>query len=445
MAVTIALGLPAGAINYTYTTDTSTDWVSVANSTYFYDKADKLVHYKNASGVVLEIFSSGSSSGVFGIANTSGVYTYYATPALAYAAATVGQTIELFADYTTSGAEELALTKNVNWNGNGHSWSKTTADASNIITTTYASCDFSFKNINLNRSNGITSANCFLTSSPASGKIYMDGTILNNSSTSMYALTMSTGTLELLNGIFIAANGVGGLVITGNILTNCKFYGVTGADIRGTANFCFGQGTTGDGLGGAGIFNNCVGVSTSGSGMGGAGSFFNCIGRSTTGNGMYPLSATDIVNCVGISVSNLGIYLQNITSRNIVNNIGISSSSYGIQSVATSYNYNCTAISTSSVAFLNSGATTKIYKANFISNWNNAGGYGIVGFSGNLPDVLVDCRFLLSNTSAPYIFNSGTADIINMKGNTYEGGAEFNANITQGIITTEDNQGNIYL
>jgi hypothetical protein len=391
-----------------------------------------------------DLVVSGGSSGVFGIANTSGVYTYYTTPALAYAAATVGQTIELFADYTTSGSEELALTKNVNWNGNGHSWSKTTADASNIITTSYGSCNFSFKNINLNRSNGVTSANCFLTSSPSSGKIYMDGTILSNTSTSMYALTMSTGTLELLNGTF-SSNATAAIVIAGNILSNCKFYGVTGIDNRGTANFCFGKGTTGDGLSGSGIFNNCIGVSTSGSGIGGNGSFFNSTGRSTSGFGMYLSSATDIINCVGVSVSNLGLYFQNITSRNVINNVGISSSSHGIQSVASNYYYNCTAISTSNVAFLNSGAATKIYNGNFICSWNNAGGYGITGFSGNLPIVLLNCRFTLSNSSAPYIFNSGTAYVIKMSKNTYEGGAAFNANITQGITNIEDTQGNIYL
>lgn len=389
--------------------------------------------------------SGGGSSGIFGISNASGVYTYYATPALAYAAASVGQTIEMFADYTTSGSEELALTKNVNFNGNGHSWSKTTADASNIITTNYSACNFSFKNINLNRSNGITSANCFLTTNPASGKIYLDGSIFTNTSTSMYALTMSTGTLELLNGTFISSSGTACLAISGNILSNCKFYGIAGADIRGIAVFCYGQGTTGSGLTGAGVFNNCIGVSTSGSGISGSGSFFNCIGRSATLYGMNPLSSTDVVNCTGISVSNIGLYLQNITSRNVVNNVGISSSSYGIQSVGTSYNYNCTAISTSSVAFLNSGAATKIYNANFVSNWNNAGGYGVVGFGGNLPIVLLNCRFTLSNASAPYMFNSGTPYVIKMSKNTYEGGTAFNINITQGIINVEDAQGNIYL
>ena len=57
MAVTSVTTTMAGAINYTVVTDTSADWPSVANSTYFYDKATKLVYFKNSSGTVLEIFS----------------------------------------------------------------------------------------------------------------------------------------------------------------------------------------------------------------------------------------------------------------------------------------------------------------------------------------------------------------------------------------------------
>lgn len=53
--------LPVG-IQVTRVTDTSADWPSVANSTYFYDKGDGLVHYKNSSGVVLELFSAGGLS-----------------------------------------------------------------------------------------------------------------------------------------------------------------------------------------------------------------------------------------------------------------------------------------------------------------------------------------------------------------------------------------------
>lgn len=58
MASVLVTTTMAGAINYTYVTDTSADWASVPNSIYFYDKADKLVHYKNGSGSILEIFSS---------------------------------------------------------------------------------------------------------------------------------------------------------------------------------------------------------------------------------------------------------------------------------------------------------------------------------------------------------------------------------------------------
>jgi hypothetical protein len=59
MAVTTVTTTMAGAINYTVVTDTSADWPSVANSTYFYDKVTKLVYFKNSGGTVLEIFSAG--------------------------------------------------------------------------------------------------------------------------------------------------------------------------------------------------------------------------------------------------------------------------------------------------------------------------------------------------------------------------------------------------
>jgi Flp pilus assembly secretin CpaC len=56
MAATAITTTMAGAINYTYVTDSSADWASVPNSTYFYDKADKLVHYKDSTGIVQEVY-----------------------------------------------------------------------------------------------------------------------------------------------------------------------------------------------------------------------------------------------------------------------------------------------------------------------------------------------------------------------------------------------------
>lgn len=48
-------------VPYTVITDTSSDWPSVGNSIYFFDKETKLVHYKNASGNVISTYSEGGN------------------------------------------------------------------------------------------------------------------------------------------------------------------------------------------------------------------------------------------------------------------------------------------------------------------------------------------------------------------------------------------------
>jgi hypothetical protein len=151
----------------------------------------------------------------------------------------------------------------------------------------------------------------------------------------------------------------------------------------------------------------------------------------------------DVVSCVGVSTSGVGFYVANASTKNIINNTGISSSSYGFR-FQTGHCFNSTAISTSGVPFWDTASSGKVYNANIICNWNNAAGYGING-NGSLPVSLINCQFQLANSSAPYMYVGGAAKVINMRGNTYEGGAAFNVNITQGIINTEDNQGNIYL
>jgi hypothetical protein len=59
MAVTLlSYGhIPEKGINYTAITDSSADWSSptLPNNTYFYDKTDKLPHYKDANGNILDV------------------------------------------------------------------------------------------------------------------------------------------------------------------------------------------------------------------------------------------------------------------------------------------------------------------------------------------------------------------------------------------------------
>ena len=58
MAVTSAVGFPSKGIDFTQITDTSADFASVANSTYFYNLADKIVRFKNASGVISDALTT---------------------------------------------------------------------------------------------------------------------------------------------------------------------------------------------------------------------------------------------------------------------------------------------------------------------------------------------------------------------------------------------------
>jgi hypothetical protein len=78
MAVTNFSGLTINSaqtgIQFTKVTDSSADWSSVLDSTYFYDKGDKLVHYKDSTGTVQELFSSGGSITV-GTTPSTGVDT----------------------------------------------------------------------------------------------------------------------------------------------------------------------------------------------------------------------------------------------------------------------------------------------------------------------------------------------------------------------------------
>jgi hypothetical protein len=66
VAVTDYSGLtilkPETGIQFTKVTDSSSDWTSVANDTYFYDKTDKIIYYKNQLGTILSIFSLGLNS-----------------------------------------------------------------------------------------------------------------------------------------------------------------------------------------------------------------------------------------------------------------------------------------------------------------------------------------------------------------------------------------------
>ena len=67
MALSATTMTMAAGVNYTATTDSSTDWSAVTNNSYFYDKTTKLAYYKTSSGVVVgayDVFNGGTITGL---------------------------------------------------------------------------------------------------------------------------------------------------------------------------------------------------------------------------------------------------------------------------------------------------------------------------------------------------------------------------------------------
>jgi hypothetical protein len=61
MAVGTPSGKPVVGQKYTKTTDSSADWGSIANDTYFYDLTDEAVYYKDTNGVVQDKYKGSPS------------------------------------------------------------------------------------------------------------------------------------------------------------------------------------------------------------------------------------------------------------------------------------------------------------------------------------------------------------------------------------------------
>ena len=448
MAVTAVLGAPAGAINYTFTTDTSADWASVANSTYFYDKADKLVHFKNSTGTVLEIFAAGgSASGVFGISNTSGVYTYYTTLALAMTAAVSGQVIEMFADFTQSTATSIELKDGVNIQGNGHTYTYSVNDTSSALNQTNAGTyNININNITILRTVGTGSV--FNQSYVSDGNINFEGSVLkatggghciNSAGGFRFYNITAISTTGTGNGIYFWASGIQGTFI------NCRGINTSsGAGILlgtgGNGNNCYGESNSGNGLSGSGQFRNCVGKSTSGSGIATDGNIYNCSGFSSTGYGIDTTNATQCVSSAGTSASNLGIF---VGGAYISKCTGISSSGVGIASgTGSTQVYDCDGFSGSNFGGRFAFIGGNVIGGKFQSNWNNAGGHALdIQNINSVSKVIAVC----TNASAYNIF-SGVTYNLKMTQNLFIGGQKtWNPLITNSLSTVEDSQGNIGL
>jgi hypothetical protein len=407
-------------------------------------------------------------SGQFGISNVSGSYTYYTTFSSSMAAATSGQTIEMFADVTETGAVTVTLKNGVNINGNGYTYTLNTATTTNAFIDGGVAVVINMSNITLVRKGA--GAGAILGLSASGNRIVGFSTFLKVESNSSYGITNYGGAVfsGYINGFTVTATGTsssGINLIRANIDGCNSVATLNGIQVTiGTLTNSYGESTgAGDGIN-----------------IGNSGYASNCNGKSNTGYGIY--AGVPIYNSTGYSAGNYGIYCPN---AQLYNCNGISAASYGIWGYSEKINgcnalstgggalflqngnaNNCTAYSTVSYAMVIfnattvnnctfttlSGATTvapsttsagaSMKNCVVINDWNNATGHGVQA-DANL--TIINCSIKVKNTSANCL-SAASAVTMKYANNAFEGATvAVNANITQGVTNTHDNQGNILI
>jgi hypothetical protein len=414
-----------------------------------------------------------AASGIWGISNSSGVYTYYATYALARAAATSGQTIELFADVTETTDVSIILKDGVNINGNGHTYILSQASTSSTITDNAVACVCDVSNIIFKRSGGTPSTTNTATIL-LSGASKITGTaicysscgvsiLITNASaelngfkgitTSAYDGVYSNGIIKNIHGESYSTGYHYAIYSTGTAL-NCHglgfgLYQSAFYNFGGIATNCSGTvtGSFGGGFANTGIATNCSGKAVGNYGFASSGTAINCTGTSTSGNGFSANGSGNILEkCSGYSSSGNGF---SVYGSRLIDCTGVSMSSIGL-AVSNGNDSQAGCINCTGVSYGNIGMSCNFSPNNYgvvnpkaISYYNNAAGHALqIGAFGN---TVASGYFAVANASANCI-NSASVISTKIAKNTYVGSTTpVNANITQTMVNTQDNYGNILL
>jgi hypothetical protein len=402
-------------------------------------------------------------NGRFGIANSNGAYTFYATLSSAMTAALSGQTIEMFTDVTEVGVVAIPLKQGVDINGNGHTYTYTNNSGTmftyilpgGVINTT-----INILNLNIVRTNGAS------TGAP------VFGSFTNPSGTSTTTLNFinSTVTYTATSGATPIVDAIATLhIVTVNGLT-CTSNGSGSAVWCSSANFCT---------------ITCNGVSFGYRG----GTISNSRINTTSGNALEVSSAVScIIRC---TTSGIGIREGNATDTTITTNTGNCMESGSVIAQGTANR--CNVSSTSGICYRrvittnctgSTGANTVLdhwfnyndNTAKFRRNYfvcssavpaviNGTGGdFELVDTTviqnGTGPGVrlfgsvvthplqdVINCTIIMPQSSAANCITAvaapGNARFIN---NKFKGATTpINTNVVQFVVNTIDNQGNILL
>lgn len=415
-------------------------WNSITpqKSTLCYDEtADTLNSFDGSAWSAI-----GGSSGILGIADASGAYTYYTTYTLAIAAASSGDTIEQFGNITETGNVTITIPDEVSINMNGYTYTLDGSD-NDLFIKNGVGTKTKFINGTIIKQNSPT-PNGGGSGLTVGQSAELDCTGLTVISDGADALNISGSGVKVLGGEFIY-NG-----------TDAGFTGIIDGKLIGSS-INTGLGSfriTGDGL------YSCTVIGAVSTASGGILKNTNIYNTGTIV--ALTLTAARAYNCNVYSQSSNAIFLNNAVSE-CYNSIGKSDSGVGIYTDR-GKTYNSTGISTTTVGmFVNqidaevsfctgeSSAASgfELRKGNIFnsvgkSTYNNALGHGI--YVGNNNGTVSNCTGITVNTSA-HAIQAGTVNrnikISNLKG---KGMTTLIGNKAINIQTnTADNFGNLLI
>jgi hypothetical protein len=354
--------------------------------------------------------------GKFGIANSSGQYTYYADMTSALAAAVAGQTVEQFADYNESGAVSCTLKNDVNINMNGHTYTLSHSAAA-VTAFTGSNVKMSFLNGNI---------------------------VIDTATFSSVGLSISGSNSDIdCTGLYIKVISSGGtgrpLGATGGVIRNLRALSIDELCASATRTTLFSCNLTATGTGNG----LSLGLST----LGNVGTAFDSYIKANSGTGVIVNVNSSLINCNVQSTSGIGVSLLGGVVRGGTLSTGVN---YAL-SVNTEYSTGLHVGTSVLNVVINSGATAVLMTA--ISTANNVlrgcdisgttNGVEISGTSLAANNYILSCT--LSGAAGSNCIYSATLNTpCAYANNVYQTTTTpVSANITADVVNTQDNQGNI--
>ena len=386
------------------------------------------------------------ATGIWGIADATGTYTFYANLGLAIAAAVSGDTIVLFTNYTETVSSSVFYKNGVNINLNGHTYEYAVADINDTLSDGGIPATVTIFNGTLKRTNSSAPTNttgvCLKVSNNSSNVTLQGVTVIAEDGSNCCIVQggkLSGGYYRQIGAVagstfaFQIAN-INAIVGNVNVHADDKYSITTGLV---TDSYFRSDGNIGLNVGTGGRARNCTAYSTANVGLYVVGEAFNCVGDSTSNSGIFGSNAGVLHNCTGKSTGGIGIY----HGYQCYNSVGYSTSTYGMQILGNSQTIrtvNSTAFSSAAAAINN---RAQIYNCSAITEWNDATGHAIIS---NWPNSNVhDCYVEVANSAAYGVHAPGNSIYTT---NVTGKGMNVLLNILSNLqVNTEDSFGNILI